>query len=395
MNNAKSYSLPLILLTTAAFSSMGGPALAPALPAIKAAYADIPNIEFWTKTLLSVSGLFSAIGAPLFGWLSDTLGRRKPLILALLCWGMCGASGMIPQPFWLLFAGRMAFGLSLGGLLAANTAMIAGSFSKNEQRRMMGLQSSCTSAGVILSLLASGWLADLHWRLSFGVFLSAFLVLPFAWTLPEPARSIPRKEGKQRAVLADHLGPGLLFFFGFMAMFAFNIVPTQMPFYMKTMGVQNASHIGIVLVLLPMASLISGRLYALLSKPFGTWSFFLVSGGTLLAGFYAIFLMDGLASVAMGLLLIGFGFGLAMPHVNVTLTQIVSPEGRGRALGILTAFKYLGQFFSPILLQPILAAKGYATMFHASGWIMMASAVLVFGFGMFYHHHKNSTEEHA
>lgn len=394
MHTGKSYSLPLILLTTAAFSSMGGPALAPALPAIKAAYSEIPDIEFWTKTLLSVSGLFSAIGAPLFGWMSDTLGRRKSLVLALLCWGVCGVSGMIAQPFWLLFVGRMGFGLSLGGLLAANTAMIADSFSKEKQRRMMGLQSSCSSGGVILSLLISGMLADLHWRLAFGIFLTAFLVLPFAWKLPEPVRRIEHEGGKQRVSLINHLGPVLLFFFGFMAMFSFNIVPTQIPFYMQTVGVQNSAHIGMALVLLPIASLISSRLYARVSKPFGRWNFFLVAGGVLLTGFYVLFLLEGLASVLTGLLLIGFGFGLAMPHVNVTLAQIVSPEGRGRALGTLTSFKYLGLFFSPILLQPILASKGYVTMFHTSGWLMMAAAVFVFGFGT-YHQHKTPMEKSA
>ena len=394
MHNEKTYSLSLILLTTAAFSSMGGPALAPALPAIKAAYAEIPNIEFWTKLLLSVSGLFSALGAPLFGWISDVFGRRRALLLALLCWGGCGASGMIPQPFWLLFAGRMGFGLSLGGLLAANTAMIADSFAGQGQRRMMGLQSSCGSAGVILSLLISGWLADLHWRFVFGAFLAGFLVLPFVWTLPEPPRSSGGGDAKPRGSLLHQAGPALLFFFGFMAMFAFNILPTQMPFYMKSTGVQNASHIGMMLVLLPVSSLLSSRLYARISKPFGMWSFFPLVGVVLLAGFYALFLMPGSVSLALGLILIGLGFGLAMPHVNVTLAQIVSPQGRGRALGLLTAAKYMGLFLSPVLLQPILARKGYVAMFHTSGWVMLASAVLVYGFGVM-HYHRTPMEESA
>ena len=55
-------TLQIVLLFTAMFSSMGGPALAPALPSIKATFATLPDIEFWTKALVAITGLFSALG---------------------------------------------------------------------------------------------------------------------------------------------------------------------------------------------------------------------------------------------------------------------------------------------------------------------------------------------
>jgi len=82
------------------FAAMGGPALAPALPAIKEACHEIPNIEFWTKSLVGISGLFAAMGAPLFGWLSDNWDRRKALILGLAVCSSLAAHYCFLSPYF-------------------------------------------------------------------------------------------------------------------------------------------------------------------------------------------------------------------------------------------------------------------------------------------------------
>jgi MFS family permease len=131
----------------------------------------------------------------------------------------------------------------LGGLLAANTAMIADSFDQDRQRAMMGLQSAFSSAGVVLALIASGWLVQAHWRLAFVVFLPAFAILPFLATCPEPPR-----QGRDGCRVCARLpfGGGLLVLclFGFMVMLAFNIIPTQLPFFMEQIGIRQTSKMG-------------------------------------------------------------------------------------------------------------------------------------------------------
>jgi MFS family permease len=358
------------------FSAMGGPALAPALPAIKAAYAPVPHIEFWTKTLLAVTGLFSAVGAPLFGWLSDRWGRKRALVAALLGWAFFGSSGMIPQPFWTLLAGRAALGLSLGGLLAANTAMIADSFGADRQRRMMGLQSAFSSSGVLLALIVSGWVAGLHWRWSFSLFLLGFAVAPLVLACPEPAR---RDSRPQEAVGAAPFAAGLagLCLFAFMVLVAFTIIPTQLPFFMKQQGVHSAARMGLLLAFMPLSAAVAGRVYARVSPRLGLWNLFPFAGLAMLAGFEVLSRTTGLAHLIGGQVLVGLGCGLAMPHVNIVLARLVPQERRGRAMGLLTGSKFMGQFFSPILLQPVLVYSGYGVMFQTAGWIMLASAVTV------------------
>lgn len=379
-DNKRLHLLPVVLLAAALFSSMGGPALAPALPAIRLAYHDVVHIEFWTKMLVAVSGLFSAIGAPLFGWISDRYGRKQALNLALTCWGLFGILGLFPQPFWTLLAGRAAFGLSLGGLLAANTAMIAAAFDHDRGRQMMGLQSSFASIGIIIALIVSGWLADLHWRLVFTLFIAGFLVLPFGLACPEPQRQI---NGGAPPV-SGSFSWGLMFLclFGFTAMLAFNIIPTQLPFFLKQHYLESASHIGLVLAVLPLSSAVAGRIYARLSGIVAWWNLFLVTGSLMLAGFVTLALAESIGVLVAGLVMIGGAFGLTMPHVNVVLTQLVLPDRRGRALGILTSCKFLGLSASPILLQPLLNSYGYHGMLFRSGWIIFFVSALVWAAGL-------------
>jgi MFS family permease len=364
-----------LLLITAMFAAMGGPALAPALPEIKATYHAIPDIEFWTKWLVGISGLFAAIGAPLFGWLSDNWGRRRSLVLALAGWGVFGGSGMIEQPFWMLLMGRAGLGLSLGGLLAANTALIAESFGSMERRRMMGLQSTCTSLGVIFSLIISGWLAELHWHWCFSLYLLALVALPLALLTPTPKASpAPTGERPPSPFVGSFL---LITLFALLGMAAFNVIPTQIPFFLKQEGDYAARHLGMALTIMPIVSGITARFYATISRSTGLWNLFLMGGGFLMAGFFAISFSHGSTLSLTGMALVGIGIGISMPHVNVVMATIIPPRSVGRALGFLAGCKFLGLFASPLIMQPVLAASGYRDMFRFAGVLLFLGAVLL------------------
>ncbi|MGL5795290.1 MAG: MFS transporter, partial [Waterburya sp.] len=80
--------------------------------------------------------------------------------------------------------------------------------------------------------------------------------------------------------------------------------------------------------------------------------------------------------VLLGLIIAGLGFGLLMPNLTVWLSSIIADALRGRALGGLTSFFFLGQFLSPLVAQPITNALGLGRTYSLTGVAMLIVALV-------------------
>jgi len=65
-------------------------------------------------------------------------------------------------------------------------------------------------------------------------------------------------------------------------------------------------------------------------------------------------------------------------NINAWLLSLVPPHRRGRAVGMLTMSFFLGQFFSPIVFQPIVAVVGIQGLFLAIALVAFATAALLY-----------------
>jgi MFS family permease len=79
--------------------------------------------------------------------------------------------------------------------------------------------------------------------------------------------------------------------------------------------------------------------------------------------------------VVAGLLVGGTGVGLAVPNLNLRLTELAPPEGRGRVLSGLVASVFLGQFLSPLAAQPLIEVSGIAGAFTLTGLVAFAGVL--------------------
>ena len=86
----------LVLLGGSMFTLLAGASIAPALPAIKAQFADHPQADLLTKLVLSLTALCIALGAPLAGWAVDRFGRRPLLVASILGTSVGGTAGTSP-----------------------------------------------------------------------------------------------------------------------------------------------------------------------------------------------------------------------------------------------------------------------------------------------------------
>ncbi|MFQ5941959.1 MAG: hypothetical protein ACE5JF_00220 [Anaerolineales bacterium] len=80
----------------------------PSLPAIRAQFPNVENIDFWVRFVLTLPPLLIALSAPLSGYIVATIGRKIVLITATVMAGL-----IVSQPV-------------ISSIAAANTFLIAG-----------------------------------------------------------------------------------------------------------------------------------------------------------------------------------------------------------------------------------------------------------------------------
>lgn len=127
---------------------------------------------------------------PVWGKVSDLVGRRRPYELAILIF-MAGALGSgAATSMWMLVAFRFVQGIGAGGLFALSMTIIGDVLSPRERGKYMGYMGGTFAVATVLGPLVGGLLVDYaHWRwifymnLPLGVAALAFshftLQLPF------------------------------------------------------------------------------------------------------------------------------------------------------------------------------------------------------------------------
>ncbi|HYZ16586.1 MAG TPA: MFS transporter [Candidatus Acidoferrum sp.] len=317
--------------------------------------------------VLATYSLFQLIGGPLWGTLSDRVGRKAVLIVsqigATIAWAMLGFA---PSIVW-VFLSRALEGLS-GGNFGVTQAYVGDLVEPKRRGEAFAYVGAAFSAGFVFGPALGGWLAQ---AFGFGVpFLvaAALQVLTLVLTitlLPEAPRE--QDETKQPAgfgailhSLADEqISPvlwlrliyvlGLYGWFGSMAL-VFN---RQLGW-----GVAETAYVfagfGVLQVVLQVA--VVGRLVERLGNRFAT---------TLgLALCTLAFVLVPLATHVplMLLVLCVFGVGLSIENAAYpALASDVSPDDRrGTVLGVVSGLDSLAGFLMPPVVTAVLGAFGVA-----------------------------------
>ena len=80
--------------------------------------------------------------------------------------------------------------------------------------------------------------------------------------------------------------------------------------------------------------------------------------------------------VMLSMLLAGLGMGIMIPNANIWVMQLAPIEIRGREIGRLTTFWFMGQFMSPLLLLPLLDVLTQSQLFLVLAGILVLMCLL-------------------
>jgi MFS family permease len=372
----------ITLLFTSSLTVMAGAAIAPALPKIQEFFAipDGTPEALQVKLLLTIPALFTAIGGVFSGVIIDRWGRKWPLAAAVMLYGLAGGSGLWLNDIGSLLIGRAFLGLAVAMISTSSAALLADYFQGPERTRIMGIQAAAMGVGGVIFLLFGGAMATQYWRFPFLLYLLAFVVLPLVLQLPESDQTAPN-----HFELPDRGGPltlpigviGAIYGLTVMTMMIFYMVPVQLPFYIKAMGFGGSWEAGEAIALCTLASAIAALCYAQLKANLSFSKVLLCLFCLLASGYGILANAPSYGILILGLLIAGAGIGLLLPNLNVWLTTQTPAAQRGKILGGLTSCIFLGQFISPLVVQPIAEQVGLQSAYTIAAGVLFLTGLAI------------------
>lgn len=367
------------LLLVGSLPVLAGAIIAPSLPAIREHFAAIDDVDLRVRMLISLPSVVIALTAPLSGFLADTLGRRPLLYGALVLFVAGGSTGLYVDELSLLLIGRLLLGAGMGGIMTASTALVADLFVGADRQRFLGLQSAFMSLSGVVFLLAGGAAAGITWRGPFFAYLAPLLLVPLlVGAFPAPVSSLTKaQQGPKASIPASLLAA--LFLLAHLGMNLFYLLPVQLPFLLREGLSMDPFVAGLMVAGSTMsgavAALAYGRLRARLPSSALLAAVFLLAG----PGLMVVGIAPSLPVVFLGTFLAGLGFGLQMPVFTTWIAEVTPVDKRGRVLGGFAAAVFFGQFVSPLVAAPVIAAvglRGATGLFVCAGGFSLVMAAI-------------------
>lgn len=340
---------------------------------------DLHQTEQTLGYLASAYALPLALLAPLFGPLSDRIGRRKAMLLGMILF-ITGnvASGFSPG-FEMLLVARIITGLGAAIFVPASYAYVGDRATPETRASSMSTLLTAMPASALVGLPAGGFIAvSLGWREVFGFITVVSLIgLALLWILPnDPPRSekgFGYLEGLKRVAKHPHalkvISVTLIWATGAMGAF------TYIGEFLHNKYDFTSDQIGLVLIVIGVVGVIATRSGAKLSKIVKPRKAVLT--GISLFGTAILFLpwtnLVPLTIVVLGIWVFGTWFGL--PAIQ-TIVSGLMPEARGTVLSFNTSAQYLGGVIGSPLAGLFLTTWGFPVMGLCSAFLAATAFTL-------------------
>ncbi|MBI4534449.1 MAG: MFS transporter [Candidatus Melainabacteria bacterium] len=151
-----------------------------------------------------------AIGAVVFGVLSDTIGRVKAMMLSIAVYALFTGLCALSHSWQELAAYRFLVGCGIGGEMGSGLLVLSEHFRGKARLHTTGLMMAALCAGWLCTSLINFWIGHLGWRMLFVVgIIPALLTVYIRAKLKEPTKDetvndidlLDRRNGLLRAVM--------------------------------------------------------------------------------------------------------------------------------------------------------------------------------------------------
>lgn len=343
---------------------------------------SVVHLELRFNTVLAglaVSAQYVAtvLSRPQAGRMADSVGARRTVLFGLLA---CGGSGIclffcgfLPaMPLLCLGAilvSRLILGFGESWLATGSCLWGIARVGQEHTAKVISWSGICSYGGIAIGAPLGVWI--LHsWGLS-GVGLASVGISCVGLLTAWPIREVAVEEGKP---LAFRQVLGRVFPHGMSLALASTGFATIASFMVLFYAHRHWPDAAFALTSFGAAFIVARLLFGHVIDRWGGFRVALVCISVEIAGLVFLWLAFAPSLAFAGAALTGFGFSLVFPSLGVEAVNCVTPENRGSALGVFTAFADLSLGLTGPVVGLIVAGLGYASIFLFAA--LMATAAL-------------------
>jgi predicted MFS family arabinose efflux permease len=354
---------PLRLLRAAAFlSAFDRFTIAPMLVTIAAGLrVSLAEVAAAASLYFLLYGLMQ----PVWGMLSDRLGRVRVMRLALLGVVVPGFLSALAPNLAALVVGRALAGGLFAAVIPAALVYIGDAVPISSRQKALADQLGASALATAIATAAAGLAAHLGlWRLAFAapVIASGALGLTLARRLPEPEREAAGTGPLAQVGLVLRRPWALLVVL--LALVEGGVILGFLTYLAPSLEAEgySAAVAGLAVGLYGLATLAWTRVLKRASDGLGRHALILI-GGALLASGYAAGALDlRLAGAALAAVLVAGGFAFMHSTLQTWATEVV-PEARATVISFFAGALFAGSGVATAAAAPLAEAGSFGPLF--------------------------------
>ncbi|MCK1996335.1 MFS transporter [Psychrobacillus psychrodurans] len=297
--------------------------------------------------------------SPLAGDLSDTLGRKKLIIVGLIIFSASQLWFGLATHEWMLYSARFISGIGGAFLVPATMAFVADITTLEERGKGMGFLGASMSLGFMIGPALGGFLAKVS--LTFPFYMASIAAVIAAVVsviiLPDIKNAIsetppePKKRENILTQMKNSLKTPYFMMLVIIFVFTFGIANFQTTFSLYVDHKYNYTPQDIAVVLTVggfIGVIVQTLVVEKLFKRFGELNVILVNLVVAAIAFLLFFVVDGFALVLVVASIFSTATTLIRPAVNTVISKLAGNE-QGFAAGMNNAYMSLGSMIGPAL----------------------------------------------
>jgi DHA1 family multidrug resistance protein-like MFS transporter len=333
--------------------------------------------------LIATAALLEFLCAPVWGSISDRIGRRPVLMVGTVGYGLSSLLFGLSTQVWMLYASRALSGLLSSATAATAMAYISDSTSEEDRGSGIGMLGAAMGLGLIVGPGLGGWLGAnslaMPFFISAGLALVALLLIVLL--VPESLPPEARQSGQLRTVQFGELWSalsspiGLLLGLLFLVSFGLTNFESVFGLYAAEKFGYGPERVGVLLVVVGVVSTVGkATLIGPLTRRWGEATIIKASTLASAVGFAVLLLANSYPTIllATGLFILS---KTLLRTAILSLTSRRATVGQGAVMGLGNSFINLGRVIGPVWAGLIFDVQpGYP---YLSGAVIMFVGFLI------------------